>query len=194
MKKIHLFATKWWYFLVCLPPLFVFILCLIYHPRTTTKLGLFPLEFAMLGVIAFSIMFFVRTVRISFEEVRVTGIFSDHDHMDMVLGRQIILVQYPHNNLGIYVYGEDFAEEKFWLLNEKPKEHILMRARAVGGEKSMKRVLRYFGLNEEIAQAVLSDPKMSIYEGEYINVETLTVDERFVVRIFLKRQIEIEED
>ena len=116
MKKIHLFATKWWYFLVCLPPLFVFILCLIYHPRTTTKLGLFPLEFAMLGVIAFSIMFFVRTVRISFEEVRVTGIFSDHDHMDMVLGRQIILVQYPHNNLGIYVYGEDFAEAEAIIL------------------------------------------------------------------------------
>ena len=113
--------------------------------------------------------------------------------MDMVLGRQLILVQYPNRNLGIYVYGEDLSEEEFWLLNEKPKEHILMRARAVGGEKSVKRVLRYFGVSEEIAQAMLSAPEQS-YEGEYINVSTLTVDEKFVVRIFLKREFEVEED
>jgi hypothetical protein len=193
MKKIHLFATKWWYFMVCLPPLFVFILCLIYHPRTTTKIGLFPLEFAMLAVIAFSIMFFVRTVRISYEEVRMTGIFSDHDHMDLVLGREVILVRYPHNNLGIYVYGEDLSEEAFWLLNEKPKEHILMRARAVGGERAVKRVLLYFGISEEIAQEVLSKPDCK-HEDEYVDVTTLTVDEKPVVRIHLKKEFEVEED
>ncbi len=193
MKKIHLFATKWWYFLVCLPPLFVFILCLIYHPRTTSKIGFFPLEFTMLAVIAFSIMFFVRTVRISFEEVRMTGIFSDHDHTDLALGREIILVQYPHNTLGIYVYGEDLSEETFWLLNEKPKEHILMRARATGGIKTIKRVLHYFGISEEIAQEVLSEPDRK-YEGDYVDITTLTVEEKPVIRIFLKREFEIEED
>ena len=169
------------------------LLCLIYHPRTTTKIGLFPLEFAMLAVIAFTIMFFIRTVKISYEEVRVTGIFSDHDHMDMVLGRELILVKYPHNNLGIYVYGEDLSEESFWLLNEKPKEHILMRARAIGGDTSIKRTLLYFGLDEEQAQTLLSGETTELH-GEYVDVSTLVVDEKKVVRILLKKEFEIEED
>ena len=193
MKKIHLFCTKWWYFLVTLPPLFVFILCLIYHPRTTSKIGLFPLEFAMIAVIAFSVMFFIRTVRISFEEVRMTGIFSDHDHMDLVLGRELVLVKYPHNTLGIYVYGEDLSEESFWLLNEKPKAHILMRSHALGGDGAIRKTLLYFGVSEEVAQAALSEVDKT-YEGEYVDVSTLIVDEKKVVRILLKKEFEIEED
>ena len=193
MKKIHLFCTKWWYFLVTLPPIFVFVLCVIYHPRTTSKIGLFPLEFAMLAVIIFSILFFIRTVRISFEEVRMTGIFSDHDHMDLVLGREVILVQYPRNTLGVYVYGEDHSEESFWLLNEKPKEHILMRARALGGDGAIKKTLLYFGVAEETADLVLSEVDKT-YEGEYVDVTTLVVDEKKVVRILLKKEYEVEED
>ena len=147
----------------------------------------------MLAVIAFAIMFFIRTVRISFEEVRVTGVFSDHEHMDMVLGRELILVKYPQNNLGIYVYGEDLSEESFWLLNEKPKEHILMRAKAIGGDKSILRTLMYFGLQEEEAQSILSG-EVTDFHAEYVDVTTLVVDEKEVVRIRLKKEFEIEED
>ena len=147
----------------------------------------------MIAVIAFSVMFFIRTVRISFEEVRMTGIFSDHDHMDLVLGREVVLVKYPRNTLGVYVYGEDHSEESFWLLNEKPKEHILMRARALGGDGAIRRVLLYFGVSEEVASLVLYEVDKT-YEGEYVNVTTLTVDEKKVVRILLKKEYELEED
>ncbi len=193
MKKIHLFATKPWYFLVTLPPIFVFVLCVIYHPRAGGDLGLLPLEFIMVGVVIFSVFFFWRTVRISYEEVRLTGIFSGHDRMDLTLGRELIVVLRPHGNLGVYVYGEDRAEEEFWLLNEKPKEHILMRARAVGTKGSLKKILAFFQVEEEYLDELCTKADIT-REFEYVDVTTLIEEEKFVVRIKLKREFDIEED
>lgn len=193
MKKIHLFATKPWYFLVTVPPIFVFVLCLVYHPNATGKLGLIPLALMMVGVVIFSVLFFFRTVRISNEEVREVGIFSGGEHMDLMLGREVILVKYPHSSIGVYVYGEDGAEEQFWLLNEKPKEHILMRSRAIGGSRSIARVLTFFGVESEKLEA-LSTTEGLTHESEFVTVTTLIENENLVVRIKIKKDLEVVED
>ena len=193
MKKVYLFATKPWYFLVTLPPLFVFILCLVFHSRAEGKLGLIPLALAMLGVIAFSILFFLRTVKITGEEVREAGLFSGGEHMDLLLGRELILVRYPHNNLGVYVYGEDNAEERFWLLCEKPKEHVLMRSRAIGASRSIARVLAFFKVEPSRIRE-LSTLENQSYEGELVDVCTQTENENLIVRIKIKKELEVIED
>ena len=193
MKKLRFFATKPWYFLVTLPPIFVFILCLVYHPHAEGGLGLIPLALFMVGVVVFSVLFFFRMVTISNEEVREVGIFSGGEHMDLTLGREVILVKYPHNTLGVYVYGEDGSEEQFWLLNEKPKEHILMRSRAVGGSRSIARALAFFKV-EPAQQNALSTTEGLSYEGEFVTVETLIENESLVVRIRIRRELEVFED
>ena len=193
MKKIHLFATKPWYFLVTLPPIFVFVLCLVYHPNAEGKLGLIPLALMMVGVVVFSVLFFFRTIRISNEEIREIGVFSGGEHMDLTLGREVILVRYPHASLGVYVFGEDGAEEQFWLLNEKPKEHILMRSRAVGGSRSIARVLSFFGVDANRIPSLCTTEGLS-FEGEFVSVTTLIENENLVVRIKINKALEVFED
>ena len=193
MKKVILFATKPWYFLVSLPPLFVFVLCLIFHSRADGKLGLIPLALAMVGVVVFTVLFFLRTVKITNEELRETGIFSGGERMDLLLGRELILVRYPHGNLGVYLYGEDNSEEQFWLLCEKPKAHVLMRARAIGASRSIGRVLTFFGVDADQIEALSSTEGLS-YEGEFVNVVTQSENENLVVRIQIKKQLETVED
>ena len=68
-----------------------------------------------------------------------------------------------------------------------------MRSRAIGGSRSIARVLTFFGVESEKLEA-LSTTEGLTHESEFVTVTTLIENENLVVRIKIKKDLEVVED
>ena len=149
MKKVYIFATKLAMFLTVLPLVFLFVVCIINNQSIETPGKLYPLMIASLIGCAFIIVYLLRAVKISTEEVRSIGLFSSKDICVLKKDRTLSITVRPKKKLRIEVFGRDDTPGFDWLkANENEFADVnLYRDIAVGNHATVARVLTMLGLD-----------------------------------------------
>ena len=125
------------------------------------------------GIIVFIGIYFFRVITVSYEEVRYRGLFSSKDSAIINKDKTLIITMYKHSRLGVCLYGNDGKPPMFeGLRDEGSIDIFLFRGRAVGGKRTVKSLLRYFGISEE-------DIALSFDRNEHTSeAENVTLDVR----------------
>ena len=165
MKKIFLLVTKPWYFLTEIPPLTFFVISIINNKNVDTIYRLYPLIVALGLIMVFIFLYFLRAVTISLEEIRTHGLFAERDSVVLKKGRTLVLSKLDDARIKLEVYGKSNDEQVYsWLSADDGTEINLFRTKALGGNRQIISILKYFGIPSEDAKAVLSTEG---FEKEY---------------------------
>ena len=185
MKKIFLFSTKLAYYWVLLPFTALFILCLVFNDNTDHYLKLYPLmAVSVIGIIV-TLVYFFRGVLISYEEIKEVGRFSSHDTALINKGKTLILYKENHSRVRVILFGNDgIKPELSWMKStqDAPKDISLFRAHTLGGNGTIKRVLKYFGADEGDFATILNED----CEIKYADVTVTSILENDVRKIYIK--------
>ena len=151
MKKIFLFSTKFTYYWVLLPLIALLTLCIVLNDSIEHYLKLYPLIAVTVIAILFTLVYYFRGVLISYAEIREVGRFSSRDTAIINKGKTIILYSEGHSCVRVTLFGNDGVKpELSWMKStqDAPHDISLFRSRAFGGRRTIKRVLKYFGVPE----------------------------------------------
>ena len=192
MKKTYIYATPFWLYLTELPIIFVLTLAIIHNSSAEGMAKLYPLISLCVLALVFVNLYLFRMVRISMAEVRDIGRFSPRDNGRLAAGSSIRIIPTRHGRVKIQVYGDAGLPELDWMRDQTtdPGVICMYRGRAEGGNRAVKKILRYFHIPpEEIKKIIETDD----FHGEYAEcvVETLTdLESRKEYRITLRRTID----
>jgi len=173
MKKKYLFCTKAWFYLTELPLIFLLAISIYYNPMAKTAFKLVPLIVAASFAIVFILIYFFRVIVISYEEIRYRGPFSSRDVALINEGKTLIITMHPHANLKIDLWGNDGKTSLYEsMANEPPIDIYLFRGRAIGGNRKVRKILSYFGVEEsDINSALTENSFKKDYEPISISAE-----------------------
>ncbi len=172
MKKIFLFSTKPLFYTVLIPPIFLLIIAINYNSSVKTLMKLYPLIVLCSAVILFTLIFFFRGVTLSIDEVKQIGLFSERSRIDIKAKRTLVLTKLGRGKLQIELYGSNTEGDTSyaWLKNEEPTEINLFRARALGSDGSIKRILRSYAIpSDAITEAIENDEYSASYRHARIS-------------------------
>ncbi len=191
MKSIFLFCTRLYVFLIEIPPMILLAITISMHNKSEDIFGYYPLEIFLGLVIVFIMVFFFRAVTVTYDEIRMHGIFSSKDKLLFKKGHTLVIGMLPKKRLRIEVYG-NLGEDKIydWMSDKEGENHeiSLFRERAVGDERTVAKILRYFGVTEEAVEG-FSSHEGEIFKDEFIEVSTAKKNELFEVHIKLNEII-----
>ncbi len=197
MKSIVLFATKLRTLWVFIPPVLLLIPTIIYNDSADSRLfslmnanlKLYPLMFVLIAVIIFMVIYFFRIVTVRLEEIRCIGPFSSKDRVILKKERSLVLTLLKHGRIRIEVFGVCADNDTyFWLKEEDFTEINLFRTTANGTERTVKKFLAFFGVDEKKINKALTE------NGEIENANDFTLssdilNERRTVRLYFKETI-----
>ena len=148
MKSIYLFTTKVRMYWVLLPMALLLTLAIIYNPYAPRWYKLYPLMALSVAGMIFVFIFYFRLIRLNFTEIKDIGRFSPRDSALINEGKVLVLRDVGHGKLRVYLYGADGLPELDWMRDQTtdPSVICMYRGRAVGGRRTVARVLRYFGV------------------------------------------------
>jgi hypothetical protein len=169
MKNIFLFSTRFRVFLTEVPLIFLLIVSIIHNERVDVLTKLYPLIIATALLIIFIPIFFIRGVKISFDEVRDVGFFSEKNHCLINDDNTLVFTVLPKNRIKIELFGcSDDTVTYNWLKDEEPRDINLYRARANGTENTLIRIFRYFDITDGDIEAALDKKE---FESDYQLIE-----------------------
>lgn len=159
MKFLFLFATKLRYFLVEIPPIFFYILCIKYNDGVKGVFKLYPLMVLLCACMIFMLLFLFRAVIISYEELYAFGLFSSKERATIKKDRAIVVTLLKHKRICVELFGfNDDGEESYaWLKNDVPAEINLFRAKTNGSKKTAVKIFNYFGVEAEDVERALEN-------------------------------------
>lgn len=148
MKSLYLFSTKLRMYWIILPIAVILALAIIVNPYTEGWMKLYPLIIACVGGIAFIFLFFFRLIKINWSEIKDVGRFSPRDSALINEGKFIVLRPERGGRVKVYLYGNDGLPELDWMRDQSSDASVIcmFRGRTEGGKRTVKRVLRYFGV------------------------------------------------
>lgn len=185
MKKLFLFSTRLTYYWVLLPLVAIFVLCLAFNSHVEHYLKLYPLMAVSLCGIVLALVYYFRGVLISYEEIKAVGRFSSRDTVIINKGKTIILYREKHSRIRIILFGNDGIKPEFSWMNstqDAPKDISLFRSHAYGGNRSIKRVMSYFGVPSEELDAYFEGD----FEKTYTNVTVTSRLDDDIRKIYIK--------
>lgn len=185
MKKIFLFSTKLTYYWVVVPFIALFVICLIYNDGVDHYLKLYPLMVLSIFAIVLALVYYFRGILISYEEIKQIGRFSSRDTAIINKGKTLILYRENHSRVRVILFGNDgIKPELSWMKStqDAPKDISLFRSHTFGGNRTIKRVLRYFGAPD----AELDTYFREDCERKYTNVTVTSRLENDVRKIYIK--------
>ena len=160
MKKLYLFCTKPVMFLTELPILALLALAIIFNDSADGLLKLYPLIITSAAIAVFIFIFFFRVISLSNEEIRIIGRFTSRESAIINEGKRLVLTLDSRGRLKLELFEDDgVLPELDFLKNDpdyKPQGLNLFRERAVFGEHSLRRVLRYLEVSDSDIGAILS--------------------------------------
>ncbi len=169
-----LFGTKIRFFWVLIPFFGVLSLAVSMNRYADNLLKLYPLIIFLGGCIIFTFVYFFRAVGIGFDEVRTVGLFSSRERVMINEGKTLVLTLLPKRRILVELFGNDgVLAELDWLKTDDSgtiQDINLLRAKAIGGKGSLVKILKFYGLSAEDADALLDDGTK--YEDELVTVTT----------------------
>lgn len=185
MKSIFLFCTRLYIFLIEIPPMVLLALTISIHEKSEEVWGFYPLEIFLGLAILFIMVYFFRAVTITYDEIRMHGVFSSKDKLLFKKGHTLVIGILPKKKLRLEVYGNLGGDKIYdWMSSDEGQNHeiSLFRERAVGNQKTVAAILRYFGVTEEALEGAF-DREGEIFKDEFIEVFAERRNELFEVRI-----------
>lgn len=147
------------------PLIFFLVMAIINNNNADHIMKLYPLIIALSGIIIFIPIYFMRWIKISFEEIRCIGHFSGKDHVMISDNNRLSLTVTEDKRTKIELYGNSKDAVVYeWSRNDAPTEINLFRKKALGGIKTVKRILKHFDISEtDIENAINNDTYTSDY-------------------------------
>ncbi len=186
MKKIRLFCTKPWYYLIELPLILLLIICFKYNNDVKSVFKLYPLIIALILGIVFIFIYFLRFLKITYEEVRTQGWFSTHDSALIVKDKRLALTLFKHNRIRVELFGP--ATDLMYENDYKVSELNLFRARANGGVRTAKKILAYFDVSADDFENIFGKECFTA-EYENVSLKSEIINENRTVSIKFKETL-----
>ncbi len=187
MKKIFLFSTRLRVFLTEIPLLVLLGIVISVHDSAPTVVKFYPLEILIGGVCVFIVIYFFRAVRISRDEIRQLGRFSSRDRATIEEGKTLVLTLAAKRHLTVELYESDDGAAALPFASEYAGRINLFRERTLGDQKTVRKILLYFGLSREEADGILE--KLPKKEVEFESV-AVRAEQKHDVTLFFIRMLE----
>jgi len=175
MKKTYISATPPLMLLTTLPLIAVLVLSIIFNDSVDKIPKLYPLIIVSALGIIFTLIYLLRFIVISNEEIKMVGLFSSKDKSIINKNKTLILTVREKGRLIVTLYGNDGARPALdWAQGEdyEPIDINLFREKAEGKERSAKRVLKYFDVpKEDIDEIFRSDSFKKDYDSFTVSLE-----------------------
>ena len=190
MKKTHIFCTRLWFYLSEIPPIALLVISIIYNNDSKGILKLFPLIIFSAAAIVFIFLYFFRMIIISFEEIKCIGAFSSKDSAIINKGKTLILTVDKKNKMIIRLHGDGGIPGFNWAQgNDYHHTEIdLFREKAVGGLRSIRKVLEYFEVPKNDVCTFIETNNLEVEYKDYI-VSRSTDEDCITVSIKFKNTI-----
>ena len=190
MKSIYLFCTKLWVYLTEIPVVALFWLAVSLNKYSDLPFKFYPLIIVSAFFIVFIMVYFFRVISINNDEIRYLGVFSSKDSALITENKTLVMALHPHYNLRLTLYEDASISPAFeWMKAEDVmhRDVCVFRGRAVGGEKSAKKILEYFTLPKDILDDAMIDG--FAFENDTVKITTFTENEVLKTRINFKTTI-----
>ena len=188
MKKVFLFSIKIGFFFI--EALLISLLSLVIYIDVISSVILIPLEILISAAIIFTVIFFFRAIVISFDRVRCIGLFSSRYNAFIKKDRTLVITKMPYKVLKVEIYGynNDGDEGYAWLRNDIPTVINLFRAKTSGGTNSIIKVLRYFEVEEDVINTLITE-KEFVADHEKLVASTEIENDCKLYKIFFKETL-----
>ena len=187
MKSIYLSCTKLWVYLTVIPPLIIFRLALAFNKHSTGILKFYPLMIVSALAVIFIVVYFFRVISINNDEIRYHGLFSSRDSSVINENKTLVMTLLPRRKIRLELFGDAGEKPAFDWMKSTDVAHrdiCLFRGRAVGGKKTIAKILKYFGVSDE--EAARADHDGFYFENDVIRVDSKTENETFKVSLNFK--------
>lgn len=163
-------------FLGVIPLGILLTVSIIYNDRVDGFLKLWPLICALSLFILFIFVYFFRAVSISTEEVRAIGLFSSKEIATVKRGRRLVFTIRSKKRLRVELFGKEDKPAFDWMKKGDYGENEirLFSEKAVGSERSIKRILAYLQVPCEDFKGIFSE---DTFEKEYRDIKIYTETE-----------------
>ncbi len=197
MKSIHLFATRLRTLWVFIPPILLLIPTIIYNDDADSRLfalmnsnlKLYPLMIVLILTIIFMAIYFFRMVTIRIEEIRMVGPFSSKERVTLKKDCSLILTPLKRGRLRIEVYGICADNETYaWLTEDDFTEINLFRGVANGSERTVKRILSFFGVEHESIDKALTEVGV-IADTKDFSLSVETFEDKKKIKLYFKETL-----
>ena len=197
MKSIYLFATRLRTLWVFLPPILLLIPTIIYNDTSNAQLfilmnanvKLYPLMVVLISIIIFMTVYFFRIITVGLEEIRCIGPFSSKERVMLKKERSLVLTLKKHGRILVEVFGTCADNDTYsWLTKEDFTDINLFRAMANGKEKTAKKILRFFGVENEDIEKSLTD-EGTISDAKDFRLSSKIVEGRRKITLYFKETI-----
>lgn len=179
MKKKYLFCTKIWFYLTEIPLIFFLFVACQYNFASDKPWQFLPLIIILGCVIVFIGIYFFRMISVSYEQIRYHGLFSSRDSAIINKDKTLIITMKRSSYIGIALWGNDGKPPMFdGLRDEGAIDIYLFRGRAVGGRRTVKSLLRYFGISESDIEASFANESYTADTSDVTLAVTHTEDVR----------------
>lgn len=185
-----LFSTRLKFFWVLIPMVILMCVTLAFNSYSDELLKFYPLIIFLGACIIFTFVFLFRVVGIGFDEVRTIGLFSSRERAVINEGKTLTITLLPHRKLFIELFGNDgVLAELDWLSKNEDgsiPDINLFRAKAVGGMRAVKKILKFYGLAQADitaltdAGAPYSDDLVEVTASNEANNNYLQINIKFI--------------
>lgn len=190
MKKIFLFSSRLRVYLTEIPPILLLIVSIKFNSGVDTLMKLYPLIISLSALSVFIAVYFFRGIVIGFDEVKCIGPFSSREKAIIAKDKKLVMTVLPKRRIRIELFGsgEDLAESCAWLKGDTSAHINLFRAKANGNEKTVRKILKYFGISEGTLTSLMKNDSFT-EELEDVTVSTEILNEAKTVSIEFKKTI-----
>jgi len=177
-------------FWVELPPIALLIPAIIYNGTSDGLMKLYPLIIALSATVIFLALYIYKAVSISFEEIRCVGVFSSKEKAVIKQDRALVITLLKKNRIRLELFGKnnDGETSYAWLKDDEPCEINLFREKINGSAKRAKKILRYFGVEEEQIEGIF-DKNDAEFITEDINLSSVTKDGLKSIKIYFNKTL-----
>lgn len=182
--KFYSLCTRWYMFLLEVPLVILFWMTLRFNEYSNTALKFYPLLTVLALAIFFVFDFFFRVLCFSYDEVRMFGRFSSRDKCVLNEGKTLILTRLPKRKIKVEVFGNDGVVAGLnWLAGTEPHDIYLFRAKTIGSDGKIAKLLRFYGVDESQIPALQASGAPHQTENETTSVTASDVDGCREIRI-----------
>ncbi len=172
-------------FLTSIPLFVLLILSIIFNGYSDTLLKLYPLIIVSALAIIFIFLYLIRVIVITTDEIKIVGLFSSKDRAIINKDKTLIISQRKGKRLKVILFGNDGRRPSLDWANKDdftPVDINLFKEIGYGGDRTIKRMLKYFEIDDAVANALISKKEYSVDLPLY-RVSKTTSDKKFEYRI-----------
>ena len=165
MKSVYVFCTKWYVFLTEIPLAALLALTIYYNKYADNLVKFYPL--------------------ISYDEIRYIGIFSSRDKAVINKDKTVIINFLSYGRIKVRLFGSDGKAPLLdWAQNDEnytPVDIFLFRGKGVGGQRAVRRILKYFEVPKDEQTRFINEDFSAEYM--YSSISSSIVDDNREIRI-----------